>query len=80
VPNERWVLFHRIADPACAAVRREIVARGLKQRIDFQNLHEDEAAALFARLAGAEVPAIWDGSRLVSGRDAIAAWLRRVGR
>jgi hypothetical protein len=80
VANDAWILFHRIDDPACAAVRSEIVARGLKPRIDFQNVNEDEVRELFARLGGRDVPALWDGSRLVVGREAIAAWLERVGR
>src|SRR3989442_14080765 len=42
VASEEFVLFHRLDDPASAAVRREIVARGLKSRIDFQNV--DSAA------------------------------------
>ena len=78
--SEAWVLFHRIDDPASAAVRREIVARGLKTRIDFQNVNEDEVSELFARLGGRDLPAVWDGSRLLTGHEAIAAWLERVGR
>ena len=37
------VLYHRIADAECAAVRWIIVERGLKPRIDFQNVLTDAA-------------------------------------
>ena len=43
---------------------------GLKPRIDFQNM-DTEGAAAFAALGGGEPPALWDGTRLVRGADAI---------
>jgi glutathione S-transferase len=63
------VLYHRLADPASADVRRWIVERGLKSRVDFQNV-DTEAADAFAALGGRRVPALWDGPRLhVGSRD-----------
>lgn len=62
----RYVLFHRLADPASAAVRAKIVDAGLKPLIDFQNV-ETEAAEVFAARGGREVPALWDGERLHEG-------------
>jgi hypothetical protein len=79
VASDDFVLFHRITDPASAEVRREIVRRGLKARIDFQNIEEDEARALFDERRGSAIPALWDGNRLTSGRDAILERLARLG-
>jgi glutathione S-transferase len=64
------VLYHRLADPASATVRRWIVERGLKSRIDFQNV-DTEGAEAFAALGGGRVPALWDGSHLYVGADDI---------
>lgn len=64
------VLYHRLADPASADVRQWIVERGLKPRIDFQNV-DTEAADAFAALGGGGVPALWDGTRLHVGPDDI---------
>lgn len=64
------VLYHRLADPASADVRRWIVERGLKSRVDFQNV-ESEAAEAFAAHGGGRVPALWDGVRLHVGPDDI---------
>jgi hypothetical protein len=61
-----YVLYHRVADPASAAVRARIVEAGLKPRIDFQNVDTD-AADEFAARGGRDVPALWDGSRLHEG-------------
>lgn len=77
--NDDLVLFHRIDDPASAEVRREIVRRGLKARIDFQNIEEAEARALFDERRGSDVPALWDGERLIAGRDAVLQRLARLG-
>ena len=62
----RFVLYHRVADPASAAIRQKIVASGLKPIIDFQNV-ETDAADEFASRGGREVPALWDGERLHEG-------------
>ena len=64
------VLYHRLADPDSAAVRAWIVERGIKPRIDFQNV-ETEGADAFAALGGVRIPALWDGARLHEGVDAI---------
>jgi hypothetical protein len=66
VTERGLVLYHRLADPASADVRRWIVERGLKSRVDFQNV-DTEAADAFAALGGGAVPALWDGSRLHVG-------------
>jgi hypothetical protein len=76
--NDEFVLFHRIQDPVSAAIRREIVARGLKSRIDFQNVDSADGKALFAARGGTAVPAIWDGTDLRVGTDAIVSWLSEL--
>lgn len=72
------VLYHRIADAECAEVRRIIVERGLKPKIDFQNVLTDAADA-FAQHAGERVPALWDGTTLHQGKAQVLAALDRVG-
>lgn len=64
------VLYHRLADPDSARIRVRIVELGLKPRVDFQNV-DTEAAAAFAALGGRRVPALWDGTSLHEGPDAI---------
>jgi hypothetical protein len=71
------VLYHRLADPASAGVRRWIVERGLKSRVDFQNV-DTEAADAFAALGGQRVPALWDGTRLHVGPDDIRTALGAI--
>lgn len=71
------VLYHRIDDPESAEVRRAIVERGLKGRIDFQNVLTD-AREQFAKLGGTRVPALWDGERLHAGREAVLAALEAM--
>src|SRR2546428_5505710 len=74
-PVSGLVLYPRVADPARAEVRREIVERGLKPQVDFQNVDTDGAADFAAR-GGRAVPALWDGTRLREGQAAIrvALW------
>lgn len=76
--GREFVLFHAVTDPASARVRREIVARGLKPRIDFQNVESEEGAELFAAHHGTALPAIWDGERLLTGADTIDRWLSEL--
>ena len=71
------VLYHRIDDADCAAIRLRVVERGLKDRIDFQNVLTDGAEA-FAAAGGRRVPALWDGMALHEGRDAVLAALERL--
>jgi hypothetical protein len=70
VTDPPYVLYHRIADPASAAVRAKIVEAGLKRLVDFQNV-ESEGADEFAARGGQRVPALWDGARLHEGGDAV---------
>jgi hypothetical protein len=76
--RREFVLFHRVPDQASARIRREIVARGLKSRVDFQNVDSEEGADLFAARGGTAVPAVWDGESLRTGPDAIDRWLSEL--
>ena len=72
-----FVLFHRIAEADSALVRLQIVALGLKPRIDFQNAETDGKSEL-ARSGGYATPALWDGKRLISGAGAVERELLRM--
>jgi len=65
-----YLLFHRVADAESARVRQRVVELGLKPRISFENVDSDGAEA-FAAHGGGAVPALWDGTRLHRGTDAI---------
>jgi hypothetical protein len=68
-------LFHDIAQPESAAVRRFVVEHGHKDRVTFRNVSYDEARADFVARGGTTTPALWDGAQLVVGVEAIAARL-----
>ncbi len=68
-------LFHEIVGEPNLRVRREIVARGLKPLIDFRNVHEVGHRLRFAELGGTRTPALWDGSQLHEGADAVISCL-----
>jgi hypothetical protein len=70
VRDQPYVLYHRLSDPASAAIRAKIVEAGLKPLVDFQNVDTDGADA-FAAHGGVEVPALWDGRRLHQGSYAV---------
>jgi hypothetical protein len=74
VSEPDYTLFHRIAEPASARIRRRIVELGLKPLIDFQNA-ETDGRDEFARLGGAATPALWDGRSLTVGEDRVAQQL-----
>lgn len=76
-------LFHAIADPASARVRRYIVDHELGEAVRFRNISYPEVAADLTARGGAAAPALWDGAELTLGADAIIAKLdafRDVGR
>jgi hypothetical protein len=71
-------LFHEIVGEANVRVRREIVARGLKDRIDFRNVHYPPHRDGLAALGGSRTPALWDGVRLHEGEEAVLRALRDI--
>jgi hypothetical protein len=66
-------LFHATNDEASAAARREVVARGLTERIRFRNIFYPEVQADFDARGGTRLPAWWDGATLHQGVDAVLA-------
>jgi hypothetical protein len=64
-------LFYTIADPDCAVARRAVLERGVKEQVDFRNLHYPEVEADFRARGGTRLPALWDGTTLHQGLEAV---------
>ncbi|HXX30023.1 MAG TPA: hypothetical protein VEJ89_04840 [Myxococcaceae bacterium] len=73
-------LFHRIAEPGSAEMRRLVEALGLGAQVRFRNVAFPEAARDLAAHGGGETPALWDGERLHTGSARVAAELRALQR
>jgi hypothetical protein len=76
-------LFHLLAHRPSAAVRRFIVDQGLEEAVRFRNVSFPKAGADFRAKGGSELPALWDGARMIVGVEAIMARLlahKDVGR
>jgi len=71
-----YELYHEISGDTNVRVRREVVARGLKDRIAFRNIFWDEDREAFVLLGGTRTPALWDGERLHEGEEAVMRALR----
>ncbi len=71
-------LFHRLAEPASARVRRYVVEFSLKDRVDFRNVDYPEAEADLLARGGHTTPALWDGHSLHQGAEAVLARLQAV--
>lgn len=69
-------LFHRIADPASARVRRFVVEHELQPFVRFRNVTYPEVERDLRAHGGADAPALWDGERLIEGAEAIIARLQ----
>jgi hypothetical protein len=70
-------LFHRIAEPDSAQVRKLVLDVGLDGQVQFRNVAFPEAAAAFHSHGGTQTPALWDGKRLYQGQRDVTARLRR---
>jgi hypothetical protein len=68
-------LFHATNDEHSAAARKRVVERDLVDKIRFRNVYYPEVQADLRARGGATTPAIWDGTRLIEGRDAVLAFL-----
>lgn len=73
-----YELFHELSGEGNVRVRREIVARGLKDRISFRNIYWPEDREAFDALRGSRTPALWDGERLHEGEGAVMRALRDI--
>ena len=68
-------LFHATNDEGSAAARKLVVDRGLVGKIRFRNIFYPEVQADFDARGGKTTPAVWDGEKLIEGRDAVLAFL-----
>ncbi len=68
-------LFHSITDPGSAKVRRWVVDHDFGEHVRFRNVTYPEVQADLSGRGGAEAPALWDGTVLLHGADAIIARL-----
>ncbi|RKH49196.1 hypothetical protein [Corallococcus llansteffanensis] len=71
-------LFHRIADPPSATARLFVTDHALEDRVRFRNVAFEEAEADWRARGGHTTPALWDGTRLHQGAEAVVARLLAV--
>ena len=69
-------LFHRLAEPRSARVRRWVAEHGLLEAVRFRHVVYPEAAADFANHGGSDTPALWDGEQLFTGAELVIARLQ----
>jgi len=70
-----YELFHAIGDAESAKVRAFITEHDLLSLLKFRNVHYDEVKADLTARGGTKAPALWDGTTLLLGADAILAKL-----
>jgi len=68
-------LFHATNDAGSAEARKLVVDRGLVDKIRFRNVFYPEVQADLDARGGTGTPAVWDGEKLIQGRDAVLAFL-----
>ena len=68
-------LFHAIADPGSARVRKYVVDHELTEDVRFRNVTYEEVQRDLTAHGGTNAPALWDGEKLFTGADAIIARL-----
>jgi|APLak6261678615_1056124.scaffolds.fasta_scaffold00753_7 hypothetical protein len=68
-------LFHAIADPSSAKVRKYVVDHELGEVVRFRNVTYPEVMKDLTERGGTGAPALWDGQKLITGADAIIARL-----
>jgi hypothetical protein len=68
-------LFHAIADPGSGKVRKYVVDHELESSIRFRNVFYEEVQRDLTARGGSTAPALWDGTRLITGAEAIIARL-----
>ena len=73
-------LFHRIAEKDSADVRRRTSELGILEKVAFRNVDFESHRAALAARGGERTPALWDGSQLHEGREAVLAALEGLAR
>ena len=69
-------LFHAVDDGGeSARARQFVVDHGLIERVRFRNVFYPEVQADLKARGGSRTPALWDGTRLIEGADAVIAFL-----
>jgi hypothetical protein len=68
-------LFHATNDEGSAEARKLVVDRNLVGKIRFRNIFYPEVRADLDARGGTTTPALWDGEKLIEGRDAVLAFL-----
>jgi hypothetical protein len=68
-------LFHATNDEGSAAARKLVVDRDLVDKIRFRNIFYPEVQADLDARGGKATPAVWDGEKLIEGREAVLAFL-----
>ena len=78
-------LFYQITDPGGAAARKAIIAAGLLEAVQFRNLFYEEVRVdleAHHRQSGGPgaptLPALWDGTTLHEGTDAVLAAIAKL--
>ncbi len=73
----RFELFNEIAGAGSAKVRLYVMEHGLKAEVRFRNVFYPEVVADLVARGGAveRLPALWDGTKLVEGAEAVIAKL-----
>jgi hypothetical protein len=72
-------IFHAVDDAGESARARNVMMElGLVERVRIRNVFYDEVRADLAAHGGSRTPALWDGTRLHEGADAVIAFLRAM--
>jgi hypothetical protein len=69
-------LFHRLAEAESAAARVLVRDLGLLEAVAFRNVAFDSHRDALAAHGASRTPALWDGTRLHVGLEAVRAALR----
>lgn len=76
--NSGRELFHVLTEAASARMRRLVVELGLEERVRLRNLYYPEVTADFTARGGTRTPALWDGTHLREGEEAVEQALREL--